>query len=92
MAVEDQVALIYSGVRGYLDKIDPSQITRFEIAFLAHMRNSHQDILDDIKAKTSITDETDAKLKQIVISFVKGFIESWVGNLVCRLERFIVFS
>merc|ERR1712226_1689860 len=35
MAIEEQVCVIYSGVRGYLDKLDPSKITQFEAEFLA---------------------------------------------------------
>lgn len=38
MAIEDQVAVIYCGVRGYLDKVDPAKITAFEKEFLAHIR------------------------------------------------------
>merc|ERR1712180_257446 len=34
MPIEDQVAVIYCGVRGFLDKVDPSKITAFEQAFL----------------------------------------------------------
>lgn len=30
MAIEDQVAVIYAGVKGHLDKLDPSKITKFE--------------------------------------------------------------
>ena len=42
MAIEEQVAVIYAGVRGHLDKIDPSKIVKFEKAFLAHMKGQHQ--------------------------------------------------
>lgn len=38
MAIEEQVAVIYCGVRGYLDKMDPMKITGFEKEFLAHIR------------------------------------------------------
>lgn len=38
MAIEEQVAVIYCGVRGYLDKMDPAKITSFEKEFLAHIR------------------------------------------------------
>lgn len=38
MAIEDQVAVIYCGVRGYLDKLDPAKITQFEKEFLQHIR------------------------------------------------------
>ena len=45
MAIEDQVAVIYAGVRGHLDKLDPSQIVDFEKAFSAHMRANHQSMI-----------------------------------------------
>lgn len=38
MAIEEQVAVIYCGVRGYLDKMEPSKITVFEKEFLGHIR------------------------------------------------------
>lgn len=38
MAIEEQVAVIYCGVRGYLDKMDPTKITQFEKEFLAHIK------------------------------------------------------
>merc|ERR1712028_192382 len=38
MSVEDQVACIFCGVRGHLDKIAPADVTDFEQKFLAHIR------------------------------------------------------
>jgi len=73
MPVEEQVAVIYAGVRGMLDKMDPARITAFEKGFMAHIKGNHQDLLDDIKAKSQITPETDAKLKDAVQSFLAGF-------------------
>ena len=73
MAVEDQVCVIYAGVRGLLDKIDPSRITTFEAEFLSHVRSSHQDILKSIRENGQILPETDAKLKEVVTSFLSGF-------------------
>merc|ERR1712194_556730 len=37
MAIEEQVAVIFCGVRGFLDKIDPSKIVAFENAFVPYM-------------------------------------------------------
>jgi len=73
MPVEDQVAVIYAGVRGMLDKMDPSRITTFERGFMEHIRTSHQDILKDIREKSQITPETDAKLKDVVQKYLDGF-------------------
>ncbi|GFQ79334.1 ATP synthase subunit alpha, mitochondrial [Trichonephila clavipes] len=73
MAIEDQVAVIYTGVRGYLDKLDPSRIGSFEKAFLQHIKSSHQDLLNTIAAEGKISDETDKKLKKIVSDFLANF-------------------
>jgi len=75
MPVEDQVAVIYAGVRGMLDKMDPAKITAFEKGFMAHIRASHQDILKSIRESSQITPETDAKLKEVVTTFLAGFSE-----------------
>lgn len=74
MAVEEQVAIIYSGVRGYLDKVDPGLITAFEQAFLKHLQSSQQEVLKTIKKEGKITDATDVKLKEIVVNFLAGFL------------------
>lgn len=73
MPIEDQVAVIYTGVRGYLDKLDPSKIGAVEKAFLAHIRASHKDVLNTIATEGKISDETDAKLKQIVTDFMASY-------------------
>jgi len=73
MAIEEQVCVIYAGVRGHLDKLDPSKITKFEQAFLQHLKGQHKDILESVRSKNEITPETDAKLKEIVQSFVGSF-------------------
>lgn len=73
MPIEDQVVVVYTGVRGYLDKLDPSKIGKFEQQFLQHMKTSHKDILSIIAAEGKISDETDAKLKKIVADFMSTF-------------------
>ncbi|KAF1389319.1 hypothetical protein EPR50_G00052230 [Perca flavescens] len=73
MAIEEQVTVIYAGVRGHLDKMEPSKITKFEKAFLQHVLSQHQDLLAAIRAEGHISEASDAKLKQIVLSFLSSF-------------------
>merc|ERR1711885_13015 len=73
MPIEDQVAVLYAGVRGYLDKVDPSKITAFEAAFIEHVKGSHQGLLDQIRKDGTLSADSDAKLSEIV----KAFIASW---------------
>ncbi|KAM6148612.1 ATP synthase F(1) complex subunit alpha, mitochondrial [Erethizon dorsatum] len=73
MAIEEQVAVIYAGVRGYLDKLEPSKITKFEQAFLSHVVSQHQTLLGNIRTDGKISEQSDAKLKEIVTNFLAGF-------------------
>ncbi|XP_063309956.1 ATP synthase subunit alpha, mitochondrial [Pelobates fuscus] len=73
MAIEEQVTVIYAGVRGHLDKMEPSKITKFESTFLAHIKSQHQDLLATIRTDGKISEQTDAKLKELVINFLSTF-------------------
>lgn len=73
MAIEEQVTVIYAGVKGHLDKIDPSKITKFEREYLAHVRSQHQDILQIIRDEGKINEQTDARLKEMVQKFLATF-------------------
>lgn len=73
MAIEEQVAVIYAGVRGHLDKLDPSKITEFEVAFLKHIRSTQQDLLNTIRDDGQLTPESDERLKKVVTSFIETY-------------------
>ena len=73
MAIEEQVAVIYAGVRGHLDKLDPALVTSFESSFLEHLRSSQKDLLETIRRDGQLSQDTDDKLKQVVVSFMETF-------------------
>merc|ERR1711970_789157 len=73
MDIAEQVATIYAGVRGHIDKLEPSKVTAFEKAFVEHIRTAHMDLIDTIKAEGKLSEATDAALKELVISFVQSF-------------------
>ncbi|XP_041325679.1 ATP synthase subunit alpha, mitochondrial [Pyrgilauda ruficollis] len=50
-----------------------SKITKFESAFLAHVLSQHQDLLSTIRTEGKISDQTEAKLKEIVTKFLSTF-------------------
>src|SRR3546814_95112 len=49
LAVEEQVVVIFAGVRGYLDRIPVSQVTAFETQLLARLRAEGSEILGPIR-------------------------------------------
>ncbi|MCH1515957.1 MAG: F0F1 ATP synthase subunit alpha [Alphaproteobacteria bacterium] len=73
MLVQEQVAVIFAGVKGYLDKISLTDIGRFEAGLLDMLRGSGQDILNTIRDEQKISDDTDAKLREAIESFAKSF-------------------
>ena len=73
MPIEEQVAVLFAGVNGYLDKIELGDIERFESGLLDTLRGSGKAILDSISTEKKISDETETKLKDAVETFAKSF-------------------
>ncbi len=73
MPIEEQVAVLFAGVNGYLDKIALGDIGRFESGLLDTLRGSGKAILDTIRAEKKISDDTQTKLKDAVETFSKSF-------------------
>jgi F-type H+-transporting ATPase subunit alpha len=71
--VEEQVISIYAGTRGYLDKLQVSQIGKFEAELLQSIRAGHKDLLDGIRKEKALTPDLEAKLKSILENFSKSF-------------------
>jgi F-type H+-transporting ATPase subunit alpha len=73
LKTEEQVAVIYAGVNGYLDKIAVNQVGKFEAGLLSSLRTEHKDVLDAIRDEKALTDNIKAKLKAAVDAFAKSF-------------------
>jgi F-type H+-transporting ATPase subunit alpha len=74
MPIEEQVVVIFAGVRGYLDAITVEQIGRFESTYLAEMRSKHADVLATIRKEGEISAATEASLKGILDNLAKSFV------------------
>jgi F-type H+-transporting ATPase subunit alpha len=73
LKMEEQVVVIYAGVNGYLDPIPVERVRAFEQGLLGLVRNSHPDILDDIRGTGDLSDATAGKLKSAVDGYAKTF-------------------
>jgi F-type H+-transporting ATPase subunit alpha len=71
--VEKQVAIIFAGTNGYLDEIPIEHIARYEKEFLETMEMKYKDLLNVIAASGDLSDDTAAKLKDILERFTDGF-------------------
>jgi len=74
MSVAEQVVSIFAGVKGYLDKIAVTDVGRFESTLIAEMHAKHEQLLETINVDGKVSDETEAKLKDILGNLVKNFV------------------
>lgn len=64
------VVVVYCGVRGYLDKLQTSEISKFEAQFLAHVKNNHSALIGRIHETGDLNDADDKELATIITSFL----------------------
>ena len=72
--VEEQIALIYAGTRGYLDKVPVQVVQRYERELVAFLRAKKAELLSAIREKKDISkDGIEDKLKGALEDFGKSF-------------------
>ena len=70
MVAEEQVCVIFAGVRGYLDKMVTSEISKFESKFVDHMRSSHLNLLQKIRKEGKLDPSDETELSTILDAFI----------------------
>jgi F-type H+-transporting ATPase subunit alpha len=73
LKMEEQVAVIFAGTRGYLDAVPVASVTKFEQDLLRLLRTDGADILEDVRVKKALSEETEKKLVAFIDKFAKGF-------------------
>ena len=73
LKMEEQVAVIYAGVNGYLDKFEVARVRAFESGLLTLLRTKHADLLDNIRKSGDLSKDDEAKLKGVVDGYAKTF-------------------
>ena len=71
--VEDQVASIWAGTHGKLDKVALGEVRRFEREMLEHLRR-RTDLLTTIGSTGQLTEETEAALESAIDEFTTAFL------------------
>jgi F-type H+-transporting ATPase subunit alpha len=73
LAVEEQVAVIYAGTRGYLDRIPAKDVGRYEQGLLTLLRGKEKALLTAIRTKKALDDKLEGELKAVLESFTSSF-------------------
>ena len=75
LSVEEQVIVIFAGVNGFLDKIDISDITKFEEELLLQLKSGGKDLISELKKSQNISDELKLKIESFVSNVTKKFVK-----------------
>ncbi|MCJ2165435.1 MULTISPECIES: F0F1 ATP synthase subunit alpha [unclassified Pseudodesulfovibrio] len=71
--VQEQVAVLFAGTRGFLDDVPVEAVMKFEAEFLEFMNNAKSAVLNSIAEKQMIDDAVEADLRAAIEEFKKSF-------------------
>ncbi len=66
LQMEEEVAVLYAGVNGYIDNLEVKQLKEFEQSLLRLLRGKEKKILDSIRKEQKIIEDTEKKLKSVL--------------------------
>ena len=71
----EQVVVIYAGTKGYLDKIDVKEVTKFEKELVSFLQSSGKALIEEItKNDQKIDGQIEDKIKSTLDQFSKSYI------------------
>jgi len=72
--VEEQVAIIYTGINGYLDEIPLVDVQKFIVSLRQDLKNTKPEFGEDIRKTTKLNPENEELLKKAIEDVKQGFI------------------
>lgn len=76
LAVEDQVASIYAGTNGYLDKFQVEQVRPFLIGLRQYLSTRKSKYVEIIRSTNTFSDEAQNLLKEALTEYTEEFLAS----------------
>ena len=71
--VENQIALIYAGLNGFMDDVDAKKVQKFEAEFMQYLEQRKGDLLKKLAEEKKMTDEIQTQLEASINEFKAGF-------------------
>ncbi|MGB3751579.1 MAG: F0F1 ATP synthase subunit alpha [Arcobacteraceae bacterium] len=69
LVIEKQVTILYAGVNGFIDDIDPADVVRFEKEFHEFIESKYSSLITDLNAKKKIDDDIKEVLETAINEF-----------------------
>ena len=69
LVIEKQICIIYAGTRGYLNDVAVADVVRYESELHPFIEQKYPNVLEDIKSKKKLDDDTESALKAALEEF-----------------------
>lgn len=76
LPVEEQVAVIYAGINGYLDDVPTEKVVRFVKGMRDYLRTNKAKYAEIVKGEKKLTDDAEALLKEAIAEYKQTFLVS----------------
>ncbi|PIE75242.1 MAG: F0F1 ATP synthase subunit alpha [Deltaproteobacteria bacterium] len=73
LSFEKQVAIIYAGTKGYIDKYDKSVVSKYEAGLYQFIEDRFPKVFENIIAERNISDDTENLLKEALAAYAEEF-------------------
>ena len=75
LSVAEQVALIYTGINGFLDDLDLNDVKKYCASLLLSLTNNKQ-YINEVEKSGEFTEKAEEALKEIITGTTKNFVAS----------------
>jgi F-type H+-transporting ATPase subunit alpha len=75
LPVEEQVIVMFSAVKGFIEKVPLSKVIAYEKELLLFIKSNHTALVELIKTEENISDEVSKQLYAAIEKFTKSFVE-----------------
>jgi F-type H+-transporting ATPase subunit alpha len=76
LSVAEQVALIYTGINGYLDDLAVSDVKSYCTSLIKYLASSQKPYTEIIRTTNQFTEEAEASLKEAIAESKEAFAKS----------------
>ena len=76
LAVEEQIIVIYAGVKGFLDELEVKSLGMFEQELIKEVRDKNSKILDELREKGSLDENLEKLISDLISKVVKTFAKT----------------
>ena len=74
LPLNEQVAVIYAGVNGYLDEIPAEKVPEFTVGFREYLRNNKSQFCETIQSKKVLDETSETLLKEGINEYKQTFL------------------